>query len=146
MSDVSMVRLTLLRLLYALNVIGLGVTVWPALLAPEKPIAPMSGVAFALWGTLSTLSLLGLRSPLRMLPVLLVQFCYKTIWLLTIALPIWSSGAALPGLFGAMAAGWMAGLLIIPWPYVSTHYLRAAAEPWKIPLKRGQPLSRMGTQ
>jgi hypothetical protein len=127
-------RLFLLRFAFLGNVVGLGINAWPALLAPAKLVEPIPGVAFSLWATLSTLSIIGLRYPMQMLPLLLFQFTYKTIWLLTVALPLSSSGqwsAGAPSLFRIMLVGAVADLLIIPWPFVLANYLRKAGEPWK---------------
>ena len=38
------------------------------------------------------LSALGLRCPLQMLPVLLWELLWKSIWLIVVAVPLWSAG------------------------------------------------------
>jgi hypothetical protein len=132
--DVSMRRSYALRVLYLGNFVGLAVNVWPALLSPDKPVAPLPGVAFAFWAALSTLSALGLRYPLKMLPVLFMQLFYKSVWLLAVALPLWSSGqwnASAAGLFKVMVMGLIADLLVIPWPYVFANYVRKPGSAWK---------------
>ena len=137
---VSTLRLYLLRLLYLGNFVGLAMNVWPALLSPDKPIEPLHGVAFAFWAALSTLSGVGLRYPLKMLPVLFMQLFYKSVWLLTIALPTWSSGQwSSSSLFKGMVLGAIADLLIIPWPYVFANYVRKPGDPWKLVTRRSSP-------
>lgn len=42
----------------------------------------------ALWTAIMVLSALGLQSPLRYSPVLLLQIIYKSLWLLVYALPL----------------------------------------------------------
>ena len=133
--DVSTLRLYVLRALYLLNFVFLAVNVWPALLRPAEPIGLLPGVAFAFWAALSTLCALGLRYPLKMLPVLFMQLFYKTVWLLAVALPLWSSGqwtAGATGMFKGMAMGAVADLLVIPWPYVFANYVRKPGDPWKL--------------
>ena len=132
--DVSMLRLYVLRLLYLGNFVGLALNVWPALVSPAEPVAPLPGVAFAFWAALSTLSALGLRYPLKMLPVLFMQLFYKSVWLLAVALPLSSSGqwsSSVAGLFKVMVMGAVADLLIIPWPYVLANYVRKPGDAWK---------------
>lgn len=132
--NVSMVRLYALRVLYLGNFVGLAVNLWPTLVRPPEPVAPLPGVAFAFWAALSILSALGLRYPLKMLPVLFMQLTYKSVWLLAVALPLWSSGlwsASAAGLFNVMAMGAVADLLIIPWPYVFANYVRKPGDAWR---------------
>ena len=141
-NDVSALRLYVLRLMYLLNFVGLAVNVWPALVSPAQPIAPLPGVAFAFWAALSTLCALGLRYPLKMLPVLFMQLFYKSVWLLAVALPLWSSGqwsSSATGLFKGMVIGAIADLLVIPWPYVFTNYVRTPGDAWKLVRRRSRP-------
>src|SRR5438128_8013463 len=92
MAEVSTLRLYALRLFYLLNFVGLGMTAWPALLHPVKPLGPVDGVAFSFWAAFSALMALGVRYPLQMLPLIFVQLTYKTVWLLAVALPLQSAG------------------------------------------------------
>lgn len=50
------------------------------------------GVAASIWTAFGIMSIFGLRSPLRFLPVLLMQLCYKTIWLLAVVAPLMVGG------------------------------------------------------
>src|SRR5213083_2191613 len=92
MTEVSLVRTRALRVIYLLNFVGLGLMAWPRVLGPDKPLGLMEGVAFSFWAALSALMGLGLRYPLQMLPLLLLQLSYKVVWLLAVALPLWSAG------------------------------------------------------
>jgi hypothetical protein len=76
------------------------------------------------------LSGLGLRYPLRMLPLLLLQLFYKAVWLLAVALPMWSAVRS-TGLTHAMAIGAIVDLVGIPWPYVLANYVKAHGDRWR---------------
>lgn len=87
------------------------------------------------WGALALLALLALRYPLQMLPLLFLHLAYKALWLLGVALPMWSAGAPFDGVMvaftWAMAVGVALDLLIIPWGYVVANYVRKPGTPWR---------------
>lgn len=85
----SATRLNLLRAAYLVLVVGLGIFIWPIILDPSEPMASMGGVVVSMLGAMSALALLGLRHPLQMLPILLFEIGWKTIWLVRVALPLW---------------------------------------------------------
>ncbi len=82
-------RLYAFRAGYLLLVVGLGSTIWPAFSIPPNHWSLMSGVVVCMLGAMSALALLGLRYPLKMLPLLFFELAWKTIWMLRIALPLW---------------------------------------------------------
>jgi hypothetical protein len=86
------------------------------------------GVAWSFWAALSALSILGLRYPLRMVPMLLLQMLYKTIWLLAVGLPLKFSATDLTK---AMAVGLVFDLIAIPWSYVLVNYVKKPGDRWK---------------
>jgi len=128
--ETSTLRLYLMRFLYLLNFVLLGSDVWPAIVNHAGPWDPVKGVAFSFWAALSASSGLGLRYPLRMLPLLLLQLLYKCIWLLAVALPMWSAVRS-TGLAKAMIIGVPLDLLVIPWPYVLENYVKKRGDRWK---------------
>jgi hypothetical protein len=144
MTEVSTVRMYALRLLYLLNFVGLGLTVWPTVLSPDKPLGLLDGVAFSFWAALSALMGLGLRYPLQMLPLLLLQLSYKVVWLLAVALPLRSAGlwdSRATGLTKTFVLPVVLDLLVIPWAYVLANYIKKPGDSWKLAraLQEGEP-------
>jgi len=92
MHQVSLFRLYILRGMYLFIVIGLSVYLWPSILNPEKHWELMEGQASCMLAAFSLLCLLGLRFPLQMLPVLLWEVIWKTLWLILAPLPQWRAG------------------------------------------------------
>lgn len=92
-TETSTVRLYLMRTLYLLIAVAVGADIWPRVLGAGGPMDAMDGVAYAFWATLSLLAILGIRYPLKMVPLLLVQLAYKSIWLLAVARPAWRAGS-----------------------------------------------------
>ena len=66
--------------------VGLAVVKWPLLPRPT-PSRSMSGVTLCILTAMSILAFLGLRHPVKLLPLLLSESAWKLLWLSLIALP-----------------------------------------------------------
>lgn len=135
--DVPLWRLWVLRAAY-------GIFVFPALAMAPFGGGPLAravihapddrGMINGIQIGLVAMCALGLRYPLKMLPVLLFEGFWKTVWLFAYGLP--------QGLSGVRAPQWELDIyliggaplvfgLIIPWSYVWRHYFQAPAERWR---------------
>src|SRR2546421_1096546 len=128
-SEVSLSRLYVLRAMYLLLVIGGAIVFLPQLIGHEPTarggIPSMLG---GLWG----LAWFGLRYPLQMLPILLFELVWETIWLIDYGLPQWRAGVHTTQFmedFKAIALGVIL-IPIIPWGYVFRHYLKMPGARW----------------
>ena len=133
MTQVSVLRLYALRAAYLLIVVGLGIEIWPGILHHEKPWALMQGVVYCVLAAVSALAVLGLRYPLQMLPLLFFELVWKSIWLLVVALPLWSANQMDAGTSETATACLMGVifLVVIPWPYVFANYLLKPGDRWR---------------
>lgn len=130
-AEVPLWRLHFLRAMFLVFVVG-GFFVHPQWLIDPSPTkrGMIDGMLAGLW----VMSFFGLRYPLKMLPIFLFEFAWKTIWLLRFGLPQWTAGRDDPQLSEDL---WMIGLgplvfgLIIPWGYVWRHYFKEPAERWR---------------
>jgi hypothetical protein len=129
-NEISTFRLYLMRLLYLLNFVLLGLDVWPGIITHRGAWDPLHGVAFSFWAALSALSGLGVRYPVKMLPLLLLQLLYKVVWLSAVALPMWSVVRS-TDIARAMLIGVVVDLVGIPWPYVLANYVKGRADRWR---------------
>lgn len=129
-SEVPLWRLYVLRAMYLLLVVGLGAMTVPEILSHE----PVSrGVIPSLLGAVWLLALLGLRYPLQMLPVLMFELAWKSIWMIAYGVPQWLGGER-PATFAEDFFNISTGailLLVIPWGYVWRHYVEAPADRWR---------------
>lgn len=134
MHSISTPRLYLLRAMYLLLAVGLGLSIWPSILFAPLDVADSKTVVRALLGAVGVLALWGVRYPLRMLPLLLFELLWKAIWLLAFALPLWRNGSldanAMENAFECLA-GVVLVTLATPWRYVVQNYVRAPTEPWR---------------
>ncbi|MEQ1688185.1 MAG: hypothetical protein ABL874_06405 [Sphingopyxis sp.] len=105
--------------------------VWPQLLFESADWDVMRGLAKSMLAALALMSLLGVRYPLQMLPLMLYEIAWKTIWILLIALRAWMAGkwtADIEGLFYD-CIGIVIAYLIVPWRYVWARYIAQPMEP-----------------
>ncbi|HEX3653551.1 MAG TPA: hypothetical protein VHU18_12085 [Rhizomicrobium sp.] len=127
MAEVSLVRLYILRAMYAVLGFAEGSIQLQAFLhQPHWTLT--SGVVHSFLAALATLSLVGIFYPLRMLPLLMYELLWKSIWLLGIALPLWLSNQFDPNTRQTFyeCIGVVILIPIIPWRYV----FRGPADPW----------------
>lgn len=139
MGDVTTLRLYLLRGMYLFIAVGLAVTVWPHIISPPDLVAGPMSVIRALLGALALMCLIGLRYPLQMLPLLLLELLWKVIWVAASAVPMWLG----PGLDQYASESLFACLIgvvlvpiVIPWGHVIQRFVRAPGEPWSNPFSR----------
>jgi vacuolar-type H+-ATPase subunit I/STV1 len=131
-TPVKLWRVNLLRFGYVVVGVGLAVKKWPMLFSHE-PWGLMEGTVQCMLVAMSLLALLGIRYPLRMLPILLFEVGWKLIWLGVVALPLWWNDQ----LSGAtrVQVGWVLWVAIviavIPWRHVWVRYVSTPGEPWR---------------
>ncbi len=79
----------------------------------------MEGAVNSMLAAYWLLCILGLRYPLQMLPILLWELLWKSIWLIVIAVPKLATGMIVVFPF------------ITPWRYVFLTYMRKHGERWR---------------
>ena len=133
MSEVSTFRLYLLRAGYLIIAVGLALMIWPGLIHPPENLPHMNAVVRSLLGAVCLLAALGIRYPLKMLPVLFFELVWKTIWILAFGLRLWSTNkldadtreTLHDNIFGIILV-----IIVTPWGYVFRHYLKARGDRW----------------
>jgi hypothetical protein len=132
-NEVSLFRLYVLRAMYLFIVVGLGVYLWPGVLAAQKHWELMEGQATCMLAAFSLLCALGVRYPLQMLPVLLWEVVWKTLWLALVPFPQWLAGhvdeSIKPSIFACSMV--LLVYLAIPWDYVFKRYVKAHGDRWQ---------------
>jgi hypothetical protein len=127
---VRRINIYLLRLLYGLMFFVLGQTSWSHILHHAGAWDPTDAVAWSVWTAFATLAGLGIIRPLKMLPIILLEIFYKTLWLIIVAYPLWSSGT----LVGSSAEYltsvfvWVIfPIVAVPWGHVFATYVYTRA-------------------
>ena len=129
MTEVSAFRLYLMRAVYLLIAVGLGITIWPQVI--HHPIT-MHGSTSSLLGAMAVLAVLGIRYPLQMLPLLFFEAIWKTIWLIAVALPLWSAHQIDTDTAESIRACLMGVIvpIVLPWRYVFENYVKKPGDSW----------------
>lgn len=130
MTDEPRIRWGWLKGMYIYNIVatsaaGLIFIAFPGLLESLFKFPVQDSSSRAIYGSVllafGVVSILGLRAPLRVAPVLLMQVVYKLVWIATVALPIFLRGSfpthilALVGIYATYIVG---DLIAIPFAYV----------------------------
>ncbi len=127
MTEVSTFRLYLMRATYLLIFVGLGFTIWPGIIHHAIAGDPTPRATTSLLAAVSVLAVLGIRYPLQMLPLLFFELIWKSIWLIAVAFPLWSThqiDAETWETVKACLMGWVIFPIVIPWPHVLANYVK----------------------
>jgi hypothetical protein len=131
-SRIALWQTNVLRVGYLVMAGGIAVFKWP-LLFEHRSWGLAEGTVECMLVAMSVVALLGIRYPVRMLPILLFEVAWKLLWLGVIALPLWSQnklqGAALDQTGRVL---WVIVIMaVIPWRYVLAQYVMARGDAWR---------------
>ncbi len=131
--EVPVWRLNAMRVGYALMGIGLAVVKWPLVIGYDSSTPLFEGIVHILLTAMGLLALLGLRYPVRLIPVLLFECLWKLLWLAIVALPTALAGdvddAMGEVIFNCSLV--IVILAVTPWGYVRRHYVTAPGDRWR---------------
>ena len=120
------IQIFAMRVGYALVLVTVGNIAWSRILQHEGARDPLVAAALSMWAGSSVLSVFGLIHPLKWLPIVLFEIAYKSIWLVVVAYPLWSSDrlSGSPAEAMTYAFLWVVGPVVaMPWGYVLRTYV-----------------------
>ena len=128
-----MLRLYTLRLAYLILGGGLALYIWPDVIHHTPGLAASHGIQLSLLAGLGATALLGLRYPVKMIPILLFELLWKAIYLIAFALPLWRAHQITPAVAADISAVLMVVIFLplIPWLYVWREYVTARGDRWR---------------
>lgn len=126
-------RLHAMRVGYAFMGIGLAIVKWPLVINYDQSFPLYEGVVAVLLTAMSLLAFLGLRYPVRLLPVLILECLWKLIWLGVVALPAATAGSVDMATSKVLVncSLVVVVLAVVPWGYVWRHYVVADGDRWR---------------
>ncbi len=124
--------MNLMRVGYLLMAVGLAVTEWPSLFNRDKPWPLYEGTNTYMLVAMGLLALLGLRHPVKLLPILVFESAWKVMWLVVVARPLWAADQMDRDTSDvASACLWVIIVIAVtPWRYVFVQYFAAGGDPW----------------
>jgi hypothetical protein len=131
--ELPLYRLHIMRVGYLVMGVGLAVVKWPLVIFYDSTMPLFEGIAAVLLTGMSLLAFLGLRYPVRLLPILLFEVVWKLIWLSVVALPAILAGDVDEATRGVIVNCSLVVVIAaaVPWRYVWQHYVLAKGDMWR---------------
>ncbi|HUO15744.1 MAG TPA: hypothetical protein VMX38_12210 [Verrucomicrobiae bacterium] len=122
-----------MRLCYLILAGGLGTFYWPTVINHTSEVAITHGIQFGLLAGLGLTAALGLRYPVKMIPLLLFERTWKAVYLIFFALPLWRTHQIADAVAEDIKAVLMVVIFLplIPWGYVFRNYVMKRGERWR---------------
>lgn len=132
MTEVSLVRLYILRFLFAVLAFAQSAIQLP-LFVHHAHWTVTSGAVHSFLLALALLSFVGIRYPLRMLPLMIYELTWKSIWLLGVALPAWLAGQFDRDMQSSFyeIAPIVVLFPLMPWRYIWATYVKSPGDRWR---------------
>ena len=126
-------RLNLMRVGYLVMGLGLAVVKWPVVIGYDRSTPLFEGVVAVILTAMSLLAFLGLRYPVRLLPILLFESLWKLIWLSIVALPAVAAGDVDEAMRQVIVncSVVVVVVAVVPWRYVWQRYVAAKGDKWR---------------
>jgi hypothetical protein len=137
MTEVSTFRLYLLRAMYAFIFVGNAITRWPGIFNPPAGISNAGTVVGSVLLAASLLALLGIRYPLKMLPLLFFELLWKVVWVASWGIPLWLNHQLAPDselTLISVLVGVVLVPLAVPWGYIFNQYVKLPGDRWGKPV------------
>jgi hypothetical protein len=132
-AELPLWRLHLLRVGYLVMGLGLAVVKWPVVIGYDRSMPLFEGVVAVILTAMSLLAFLGLRYPIRLLPILLFECLWKIIWLGVVALPAVAAGDVDAAMQEVIVNSLVVVIIfaVVPWRYVWQRYVVAKGDRWR---------------
>ena len=115
-----------MRFIYLLMASLLAIDVWSYIFTYNQAWEPGEAMNWSVWAAFTTFALIGISKTVAMIPVLLLEIAYKSIWLLLVALPLYRSdnlsNASTDDMLFPFAFV-ILPIVAMPWGYVFRRYI-----------------------
>lgn len=128
-------RLNMMRVGFLVMGVGLVLVKWP-LFFKDGGVASLpvfEGVVAAILTAMSLLAFLGLRYPIQLLPLLVLESLWKLIWLAAVGVPKLLADDMTDEMRSVFSSVLVVVIIlaVTPWDYVWKTYFRTPGAPWR---------------
>jgi hypothetical protein len=120
------INIYLLRILFTLMFLFVASDSWKHIFSHIGPWDNIDAAAWCMWATYSTISIIGIVRPLKMLPIVFFEIVYKVVWLTIVAYPLWAKNELIGSPAESMTRVFLWVVLPIvamPWRYFFMTYI-----------------------
>jgi len=115
-----------MRCIYVLMATFLALDVWTHIITYDQRWSPSEAMDWSVWAAFTMFALIGVFRTVQMIPILLLEIVYKSIWLTLVALPLFLegnlSGETTDGMIFSFALV-VLPIVAVPWGYVFRKYI-----------------------
>ena len=114
-----------IRFIFILMATLLAMDVWPHLITDDLSRDPTDAMNWSVWAAFTLCAVIGIFRTVKMIPIMLFEVAYKTIWLILVALPLFLEGNLSDDTTDGMIFPFLLVILPIafmPWGYVRKTY------------------------
>jgi hypothetical protein len=128
-------RLNIMRVGFLVMGVGLALVKWPLFFKDGglTSLPVYEGVVAAILTAMSLLAFLGLRYPIQLLPLLVLESLWKLIWLAAVGVPKLVGDDMTDELRSVFSSVLLVAIIlaVTPWDYVWKTYFRTPGAPWR---------------
>lgn len=124
-------RVHCIRFNFLLIAVVMGYFAWSNLVFHSADVPVPQTLARSMLAALSFMSFLGVRYPIQMLPLMIYEVAWKTVWIVLIAFRAWLAGKWTPDIEALFhdCLGIVFAYFFMPWRYVWARYVVQPMEP-----------------
>ena len=116
-----------MRFIYILMATFLAMDVWTHIITYDQRWDPSDAMNWSVWAAFTFFAVIGIFHTVKMIPIMLLEIVYKTIWLILVALPLFQDGNLSDDTTDGMIFPFILVILpvtFVPWGYVVKKYIK----------------------
>ena len=116
-----------MRFIYILMATLLAMDVWTHIITYDQKWDPSDAMNWSVWAAFTLFAVIRIFHTVKMIPIMVLEIVYKTIWLILVALPLFQDGNLSDDTTDGMIFPFILVILpvtFVPWGYVVKKYIK----------------------